>query len=463
MIKLVRYNALTALIFSFLLILGLSACSSSSSNKPLTLEEKLKKIPDITFSRIRASEGYKEAYEIYVNQPVDHSNPGGARFSQLIFLSHIDENAPMVKFHSGYMTGRNRISEPAELLKANQIYITHRYFSSARPEPLDWRYLDIWQAASDHHRIKELFESIYKGKWVATGYSKGGMTTFYDARFYPDDVDATIAYVAPMMFGVEDPRFAAFLTEQVGTPEDREKIIAFQRLCLSNRDLLIPYYIDYAMEKDITYKFGPAATLEYNVLEYMFSFWQYGDGDTGRIPGADAGPEAWFNHLREINDPADYTSDVMDMFAPFYYQTYTQLGYTPYVYEHLSDLLVELHDPTYRVFAPADAVMVFDPGAMIDINTWLQNSGENFIYIYGGNDPYTSTAVDLTGKTNALKIVQPGANHGADIAGLDDKGPVINALEEWLDMDINVSVEQWARMEEANRILMQEERRLRFP
>lgn len=459
MIKLLRYNAFTLV---FLSILSLYACSSSS-NKPLTLEEKLRKIPDITFSRIYPPQGYKEAYEIYVTQPVDHNNPDGAKFSQRILLSHIDESAPTVKFHSGYSTGRNWLSEPARLLKANQIYITHRFFHYARPFPLDWRYLDIWQASSDHHRIKQLFKGIYKGKWVATGYSKGGMTTFYDARFFPGDADVTIAYVAPMMFGVEDPRFGTFLTEQVGTPEDREKIIAFQRLCLSNRDILIPYYIDYAQKEGITYRFSPGETFEYNVLEYMFSFWQYGDGDTGRIPGEDAGPEAWFNHLREINDPADYTSDVIDMFAPFYYQAYTQLGYTPFIYEHLSDLLVDLHDPTYRVFAPVDAVMVFDPGAMPDINTWLQNSGKNFIYIYGGNDPYTSTAVELTGKTNALRIVQPGANHGASISGLDEKDLVINTLKEWLEMDISISEEQWLQVEGTNRLLMQEERRHRFP
>jgi hypothetical protein len=462
MIRLLRHNALTALILVLLSILNLSACSSSS-NKTLTLEEKLKKIPDITLTRIRPPQGYKEAFEIYVTQPVDHNRPDGAKFSQRILLSHIDEKAPMVKFHSGYSTGRNWISEPARLLNANQIYITHRYFDSARPDPLDWKYLDIWQASSDHHRIKELFKGIYKGKWVATGYSKGGMTTFYDARFFPDDADVTIAYVAPMMFGVEDPRFATFLTEQVGTPEDREKIKAFQRLCLSNRDLLIPCYIDYAQQKGLTYSFSPGETFEYNVLEYMFSFWQYGDGDTGRIPGADAGPEAWFNHLKEINDPANYTEYVMNQFAPFYYQAYTQLGYAPYIYGHLSDLLVDLPNPTYRVFAPADAVMVFDPAAMIDINTWLQNSGNNIIYIYGGNDPYTSTAVELTGKTNALKIVQPGANHGVNIADLDEKDLVINTLREWLDMDISVSDEQWLQMEETNKMLMQEERRLRFP
>lgn len=63
------------------------------------------------------------------------------------------------------------------------------------------------------------------------------------------------AYVASMMFGVEAPRFASLLTEEVGTDKDRAKIVSFQRLCLLNRDLLIPYYNDYAEKLDLTCKF----------------------------------------------------------------------------------------------------------------------------------------------------------------------------------------------------------------
>ena len=187
-----RPRSVPEFILVFILLLLTSACSSSS-HEPLTLEEKLERIPDISFNRIEPPKGYAEAYEIYVTQPLDHNNPNGAKFTQLIFLSHMDENRPMVKYHSGYLTIKNRLSEPAQLLKANQIYITHRCFSQAKPDPLDWQYLDIWQASSDHHRIKELFKGIYPGKWVATGYSKGGMTTFYDARFYPEDAEVTIA------------------------------------------------------------------------------------------------------------------------------------------------------------------------------------------------------------------------------------------------------------------------------
>ena len=38
---------------------------------------------------------------------------------------------------------------------------------------------------------------------------KGGMTAIYHRRFYPDDVDGTVPYVAPISFGAPDLRYAA--------------------------------------------------------------------------------------------------------------------------------------------------------------------------------------------------------------------------------------------------------------
>ena len=45
------------------------------------------------------------------------------------------------------------------MLQTNCLSVTHRYFPDARPSPAaDWQYLDIWQAAQDHHRIVQLFK-----------------------------------------------------------------------------------------------------------------------------------------------------------------------------------------------------------------------------------------------------------------------------------------------------------------
>ena len=132
-------------------------------------------------------------------------------------------------------------SEISTLLepKTNLLAVAHRYFDGAKPNPLDWQYLTIEQAATDHHRIVTLFKQIYTGVWISTGISKGGSTALFHRRFYPDDVVATIARVAPITFGTEDPRFDTFLEETVGDQTTRDKIKNYQRLLLENRDIFI--------------------------------------------------------------------------------------------------------------------------------------------------------------------------------------------------------------------------------
>ena len=49
------------------------------------------------------------------------------------------------------------------------------------------------------------------------------MTAIYHRRFYPDDVDGTVPYVAPMSLGAPDLRYAAFL-DTVGPPACRQAL-----------------------------------------------------------------------------------------------------------------------------------------------------------------------------------------------------------------------------------------------
>ncbi len=59
------------------------------------------------------------------------------------------------------------------------------------------------------------------------------------------------------------------------------------------------------------------------------------------------------------------------------------------------------------------------------------------IYIYGGIDPWSAGMIELTGETNAIRVVQPGADHSVRISDLDEKDLVIETLEEWLKIDID--------------------------
>jgi len=147
--------------------------------------------------------GYRR-FLITLQQPLDHDSPEGRQFGQRMVLHHADRGAPMILYTSGYMLfGDDYLSELGVMLAANQISTEQRFFDESAPSPLepaDWSLMTIAQAAHDHHRVVEALAPYYRAAWVSTGHSKGGMTSIYHRRFHPDDVDATVAYVAPISF-----------------------------------------------------------------------------------------------------------------------------------------------------------------------------------------------------------------------------------------------------------------------
>jgi hypothetical protein len=275
---------------------------------------------------------------------------------------------------------------------------------------------------------------------VSTGASKGGMTALFYRHYHPADVEATVAYVAPIMPYPDDPRFAPFLS-QVGSTDCRQKLRDFQRLVLSRRASLLELFRQYAQSKNYAFSIiTEAAAFEYSVLEYPFAFWQYGaESDCAGIPGTAAGDQQVLDHLVDVSSPYYYSDEGFLYFQPLFYQAYTEIGYCPYVYSHLKGLLQAVPRPDYRAFAPRGVDLVFRPDAMQDVIPWLQNQGQRIIYIYGGIDPWTAAAVRPAGGLDIVKVVQPGANHSVRIGELDQKELVIQTLERWLNIQINRS------------------------
>lgn len=428
-----------------LVVLLLAFLPASCSREPYeppaqeTLLSRLSDLPGLQVTPIEPLPGFSLSFQIDITQPRDHQNPGLGTFRQRFYLSHRSENAPTVFFTSGYGISRNFEPELSALLQANQILLVHRFFPDA--DPLDWDYLTIRQAADDQHRIRETLKDIYPGQWVSTGGSKGGMTALYYRRFYPADVEATVAYVAPLMYAPDDPRFAPFF-EQVGTAECREKLLEFQRQAFSRRASLIPLFLQYAQSHGYAFNIiSLDAAFEYTVLEYPFAFWQYGaESACDAIPGADSTDQQVFDHLIAVSSPYFYSDSGFLYFQPLFYQAFTEIGYCPYMDEQVKDYLLAVPQPDYRVFAPVGVALVFQPQVMQDVIPWLQIEGQKIVYIYGGIDPWTAAALEPAVGLDALKIVQPGANHNVRIGDLDQKALVIETLERWLDIPIDASV-----------------------
>ena len=80
----------------------------------------------------------------------------------------------------------------------------------------------------DLHHVNEALHALYKGKWMATGISKGGQTTMFYRSCFPNDVDISVPYVSPLNRSLEDGRHEIFLQYEVSTPENRQKVLDFQ-------------------------------------------------------------------------------------------------------------------------------------------------------------------------------------------------------------------------------------------
>lgn len=441
----------------WLTCLALLALSFSCSQKTAeqsgssTLLDRLRQIPGFQVTEISALQGYTQSFRIAFSQRIDHQDLNRGTFQQVFILSDRGRDLPMVFYTSGYATPEgNYQSELANLLGGNQIVTGHRFFYDDIPR--DWKYLTIRQAADDQHAIREALKGIYTGKWLNTGISKGGMTSLYYRRFYPDDVTATVAYVAPIMYFPEDPRFAPFF-EQVGTPECRQKLKEFQRLALSRRSQLMPLFRQSIQGRSFTIVPEDAA-FEYTVLEFPFAFWQYGsESGCARIPDSAATDQQILDYLLDISSPYYYSDEGFLYYQPLFYQAYTEIGYCPYIYGHLSDLLEPVKEPSYRAFAPVGVDLLFRPDVMQDVIPWLQTRGERIIYIYGGIDPWSAAALEPAAGLDALKVVQPGANHNVKIRDLDQQSLVIQALERWLGIKINASaLKTWQAAPERDRL-----------
>jgi hypothetical protein len=385
------------------------------------LLELLQALPGVTVTETTPPIGFERAFDIYVIQPVDHSDPGGQQFQQHVFLAHRDTSAPLVFAPSGYYAWTQRQHELTGLLDANELAVSHRYFNDALPVPTDWQFCTIEQSAADHHRIVELFKSIYTGVWVSTGGSKSGKTAVFHRRFYPDDVVATVAVVAPFTLATADPRYGPYMTDVIGTAECREKIRIFQRTVLRNKAGLLPSLESHMTESGLTFPFASAEEmLEMVVLEYPVEFWQITPGDCSAIPDSNATVNAIFDELL-LTDGFDWLSEEwLGPVAAAFYQFYTQMGYYSYVTKHLEDLLTTIEDWSYRRYAPAGVTLNYDNSTMLDVVNWAQTQGNNIIYIYGAWDPHTACAIEDVSATNAVKIIQPETNHFVSLSDLDE-------------------------------------------
>lgn len=425
----IRYAAL-------LLFVLLSA--SASSFAQTVLEQKISAISAIKEIRPLETSEFSEKYVTYFTQPLDHRHPEKGSFRQRVIVSHVGFDRPTVIVTEGYGAAyalRSQYREElSKLLNANMIFVEYRYFLESTPEPKDWQYLTAENSADDLHAITTAFKNIYPGKWIATGISKGGQTTLLYRTFYPNDVDISVPYVAPLCYGVEDGRHEPFL-HRVSTPENRKIIEDFQLEALKRKATLLPRFEKYCTEKNYSFRAPIEEIYDYSVLEYSFALWQWGT-PISSIPATTASDDEIFSHLLAISEPGYFTADSPN--ASFFVQAARELGYYGYDVQPFKQYLSIQSSEGYlhRLMLPEELKdMPFDKTLSKKITKFLKKQDPKMIFIYGQNDPWTAAGVTwLKNKKNIHVFIQPNGSHLARISTLPEaeKAEVMELINEWL-------------------------------
>lgn len=416
-------------------ILAVGVMSLSATAEELS--DRLVKLPSVSDVKELESTDGLEKLVCFVSQQLDWDDAEAGDFNQRVIIKHRDFDCPTVMVTEGY--GAAYAMNPAyqeelsTLLEANLVFVEHRYFLESTPQPCDWSYLTVKNSAGDYHHIRNLLREVYPGKWFTTGISKGGQTTMFYRTFYPDDVDGSVSYVAPLNKSLEDGRHEPFI-DQAGTPEERKRIQDFQLETLKRREAIEPMFADYCNRKGYTFRVPVSEIYDLAVLEYSFAFWQWGD-DVEQIPALAASDSAYYKHLIDKCEPSYFAQQTP--YTSFNVQAMRELGYYGYDTEPFEEYLSIPHAEGYmrRVMIPDSLSYIeFDTNLYERVNAFLNESDLPMMFIYGEYDPWSATGVTwLDGKKHIHVFVEPGGSHKARIGTMpeDTQKEIKKILRRW--------------------------------
>lgn len=400
------------------------------------LESFLATVPGLEFEdRETAYPGYR-AYALSYDQPLDHDNPSGRSFSQRMVLHHKGSTRPTILYTSGYGLTEDYLSELTNGLGANQLTTEQRFFEDSivdDVQPEDWHYVTVRQAATDHHRIASALRAFYDRPWVSTGHSKGGMTSVYHRRFFPDDIEVTVPYVAPISFAAPDPQYIPFLN-QIGDDECREALRDLQREALDRFEALREIADDRPGGPGI---FASREIFERVLTGLEWSYWQVTgiDGCPG-IPEPSAASLDIYEAIDTYSN-TDLPNDPNPGSSPYYYQALRELGFQSNATEHLEERLE--HEPPgeerlHPLLPPDVSPPTHSPDTMNDVQGWVLEDASELLFIYGEYDPWTGGAFATGDRSGVIAHYAPQASHGARIRDLEAgaRNDALEMLDHWI-------------------------------
>lgn len=408
----------------FCTLVALVAVATCVSVHATDLTDRLNALSAVSGVKTLQSTDGLEKLVCFVNQQLDWKDEAEGSFGQRVIIKHRGFDRPTVMVTEGYGAAYalhpGYQEELSTLLEANLVFVEHRYFLESTPQPCDWSHLTVENSAGDYHHIRNLLREVYPGKWFTTGISKGGQTTMFYRTFYPNDVDGSVSYVAPLNKSLEDGRHEPFIN-QAGTAEERARIQEFQMATLKRRATLEPMFADYCARKGYTFRVPVSEIFDLAVLEYSFAFWQWGD-DVAQIPALTATDSTYYKHLIDKCEPSYFAQQTP--YTSFNVQAMRELGYYGYDTAPFEEYLSIPHAEGYmrRVMIPDSLTYIeFDGNLYERVNTFLRENDLPMMFIYGEYDPWSATGVTwLNDKKHIRVFVEPGGSHKARIGTMPE-------------------------------------------
>ena len=410
-------------------------------------------VPGVSNVQRIQSNHYTEKYVLQMEQNVDGDDSSHGTFNQRVVVGLKGLDRPTVLVTEGYDADYSLYpfyeEELAKLFNANLIVCQYRYFGESAPTTPDgestdkqgqdyWQYMTVDNSLRDYHHVRQALGSIFSGKWISTGISKGGQTTMFYRATYPNDMDVSVSYVAPLNRAVEDGRHEKFLAKKVGTKEEREVVAAAQQELMNRKDSLMEKYEDWCERQELHFNISMSDVYDFCVMEYPFALWQWGT-PTSSIPAHDADNETWFKHFTTVSSP-DYF-ECPSSYVPFFVQAAHELGYYGYSNKGLKKQMSakKTKNYLYSVMLPEQLRGIkFDKTLYKRTVKYLKENDPKHIFIYGEIDPWTSSGVadwlDCSKKQNMRVFVQPRGSHKARIGNMPDdmKAEIMSLLTKWL-------------------------------
>ena len=444
----------TILLFRMILLTMLFSVQNFYAQKHQVELQKLFGEENVTYLD---SSTFKEYYRINVRQLINHHDIHRGFFNQQVLLGIQDATAVTVLQPEGYSIPKhynnpNFKNELTILLNANQVIIEHRYFGSSIPDSLSKKFLTYEQASNDDHFIKEKLANLFTGKWVSTGVSKSGDAALAYRFYYPNDVDATVAYGISITTEAEDPRFDDYIKGRRKT-EEGKKINEAQINLLKNKKKLLPIFQKaFEFEKQDLTNWDLETLYDYGVLDLEVSFWQYYKSlddlkaEINMIVEEESKRDGF-----PVSMKLDTFEDRLTLFAAYmtmgliskkmtshYYQAFSEGGY--YGYDETPFLqYLKLKDYPLSIFAMEPTL--FNGKLRQDEKKWTETKMEKVIFINGDNDPWAVYKIKPAKGLDNLQILVTNANHTLKLKDLpnEDYKNVILKLNKWLELNLDVN------------------------